>query len=72
MTQFDSVGNSDNFNFRGFSSFLLVCERRSQAMRKRWNVCTIMVLLHIYIESLGVSLPVCHGDQNQVLMHIKL
>ena len=34
MTKLDRVGKSDNFNFRGVSSFLLVCEKRSQAARK--------------------------------------
>ena len=40
MTELDRVGNSGNFNFRGVSSFLQVCEKRSQATRKR------MVCLH--------------------------
>ena len=35
MTELDRVGRSDNFNFRGFSSFLLVCEMHSQATRKK-------------------------------------
>ena len=50
MTELDSVGSSDNFDFRGFRSFLQVCEKRSQATRKKkWNVCTVMFLLHISI-----------------------
>ena len=35
MTELDRVGNSDNFNFRGFPLFLQVCEKGSQAMRKK-------------------------------------
>ena len=35
MTELDRVGNSDNFNFRGFSLFLQVCENGSQATRKK-------------------------------------
>ena len=35
MTELDRVGNSDNFNFSGNSSFLQVCENCSQAMRKK-------------------------------------
>ena len=36
MTELDWIGNSDNFNFRGGGpSFLQVCEKRSQATRKK-------------------------------------
>ena len=35
MPELDRVGNSDNFNFRGVPSFLQVCEKCSQAMRKK-------------------------------------
>ena len=35
MTELDRVGNSDNFNFRGVSLFLQVCEKGSQAARKK-------------------------------------
>ena len=35
MTELDGVGNSDNVNFRCFPSFLQVCEKRSQAARKK-------------------------------------
>ena len=35
MTELDRVGNSDNFNFRGFPSFLQVCEKHSQATREK-------------------------------------
>ena len=34
MKDFDRVGSSDNFNFRGVPSFLQVCEKRFQATRK--------------------------------------
>ena len=72
MTELDRVGNSDNFNFRVIPSFLQVCEKCSQTTRKKWNVYTIMVLLHIYNKSLGVKLPVCPVNKNKVLMLIKL
>ena len=74
MTESDRVGNSD-FNFMGIPPFLQVCEKHSQATRKkRWNVYTMMVLLHIYTcsKSLGVRLPVCPVNKNKVLMLIKL
>ena len=35
MTELDRVGNSDNFNFSRFPLFLQVCEKGSQAMRKK-------------------------------------
>ena len=35
MTELDRVGNSDNFNFRGVPLFLQVCEKGSQATRKK-------------------------------------
>ena len=59
MTELDRVFNSDKFNFRGVPSFLEVCEKCSQAMPKKMNVCTVMVLLHIYSKSLSVRSPVC-------------
>ena len=39
MTKLDRVGNSDNFNFRGFPLSLQVCEKGSQAMRKKKMEC---------------------------------
>ena len=35
MTELDRVGNSDNYEFKGFPSFLQVCEKGSQATRKK-------------------------------------
>ena len=64
MTELDRVGNSDNFNFRGVSSFLQVYEKCSQA---DW-----MVLLHIYCKSLSVRSPVCLVNKNKVLIPMKL
>ena len=62
-----------NFNFKGFPSFLQVYEKRSQATRKkRWNVCTVMVLLHIYSKLSDVRLQVCPVNKYKVLMLIKL
>ena len=58
MTEFDRVDNSNNFNFRGFPLFLQVCEKGSQATRKKDGVCTVMVLLYIY-RYIGVRLPIC-------------
>ena len=42
MTEFDRVGNIDNFNFRKLPSFLQVFEKRSQATQK------MMEWLHSY------------------------
>ena len=56
MTELDRVGNSDNYKFRGFPSFLQVCEKGSQASRKK---STVMVLLYIYSKISGVRLPIC-------------
>ena len=72
MTASDGVGKSDNFNFRRFPSFLRVCEKRSQATRKKIEFCTVVVLLHIYSKSLGVRLQICSVNKNKVLMLIKL
>ena len=73
MTELDRVFNSDKFNFRGVPSFLQVCEKCSHAMqKKRLNVCTLMVLLHIYSKSLSVRSPVCPVNKHKVLMPIKL
>ena len=35
MTELDRVGKSDNFNFRGFPSFLQVCEKGSLATQEK-------------------------------------
>ena len=56
MTELDRVGNSDNYKFKGFPSFLQVCEKGSQATRKK---STMMVLLYIYSKISGVRLPIC-------------
>ena len=56
----------------GGQTFLQVCEKHSQATKKRWNACTVMVLLHICSKSLGVRLPVCPVNKNIVLILIKL
>ena len=58
MTEFDRVGNSDNFDFRGLPSFLQVCEKSSYVTQKRLNVCTMMVLLYIYSKLSGVRLSI--------------
>ena len=45
MKELDRVGDSDDFNIRsggGGPSFLEVCEKQ-----RRWNVCTVMALLHV-------------------------
>ena len=60
MTDLDRVDRSDDFNFRGVPSFLQVYEKHSQATRKkRWYICTVMVLVYIFSKILGVKLPVC-------------
>ena len=65
MTQLDRVGNRElQFQGGGGPSFLQVCEKRSQVMQKKiLNVCTVMVLLHIYSKSLSVRSPVCPVHQ---------
>ena len=70
MTELDRVGISDNFNFRGFPSFLQVFENGNA--KQRWNVCTVMVLLYIYSKISGVRLPICPVIKNKVLMLIKV
>ena len=70
MAELDRVGNSVNFDFMGFHRF---CTKHSQATRKkRWNVCTMLVLLYIYSKILGVRQPVCPVIKNKVLMLIKV
>ena len=39
MTELDRVGSNDNFNFRGDSIVSEVCEKRSQATRKKTMEC---------------------------------
>ena len=39
MAELDRVGNSDNINSRRGTSFLQVCEKRSQATRKKKMQC---------------------------------
>ena len=48
MTGLDRVGNRDNFYCMGFAG----------KAKKRWNVCTVMVLLYIYSKISGVRLPI--------------
>ena len=73
MAELDRVGNSDNIKFRRDTSFLQVCEKRSQATRKRKKMrfCIKMVLLHISMV-LGVTLPVCPVNKSKTLIRIKL
>ena len=61
MTKLDRVGNSDYFSFRGFPLLLQVLDKGSQVgnAKKRWNVCTVMVLLYIHNKNSGVRLTVC-------------
>ena len=58
----DMVGRSDNFSFRVFYRFC-----KSARSEKRWNVCTVMVLLYIYSKSFGVRLPECPVIKTQSL-----
>ena len=74
MTELDRIDNSDKFNFRRVPSCLQVCEKRSQATRKKK-----MKSLHIdgsasylYSKRLGVRLPVCPVNKNIILMLIKV
>ena len=59
MTELDRVGMSDNFNFRGFSSFLQVCEKRSQATPLTMECSHGDGSAVFYNNILGVRLPVC-------------
>ena len=72
MTGLDRVGNNDNFNFREFHCFCKSMRSACRQCEKRLNVCTVMVLLHIYSKSLSVRSPVCPVNKNQVLIPIKL
>ena len=49
MTESDRVGKSDNFNFRVFPSFLQVCEKRSQATRKKYGMFAQLWFCYISI-----------------------
>ena len=72
MTELDSVGSSENINFRGFPSFQQVCEKCSQATQKRCNVCKVMVLLYTNSKRFDVILLVCPVIKSKVLMLIKV
>ena len=73
MAELDRVGNSDNFNFRGVPSFLQVCEKCSQAMRKKIECLHSDVsATYLYSKSLSVRSPVCPVNKNKVLIPIKL
>ena len=75
MTKLDTVGNSDNFNFRGIPSFLQVCEKHSQATRKmmvKTRFKNYGSASYPYSKGLGVRLPVCPVNEHRVLMLIKL
>ena len=63
-----------NLNFTGgFHRFCKSAKNaRRQREKKRWNVCTVMVLLNIYSKISGVRLQVCPVNKNKVLMLIKL
>ena len=55
-----------------FHRFCKSANSAHKQREKRWYVCTIMVLLHIYSKCLGVRLQVWHVNKNKVLMLIKL
>ena len=65
MTQLDRVGYSDNFKVSGGGGgvhrFCKSARSARMHCERRWDVCTMMVLLHVHIysKSLGVKLPVC-------------
>ena len=71
MTELDRVGNSDNFNFRGFPLFLQVCEKGSQAMRKKDGMFAGCLSCYISVAKFRV-LPVCLVIKNKLLMLIKV
>ena len=80
MTELDRVSKSDNFNFSGGGGgggvhrFCKSARSARWQREKRWTVCTVMVLLHIYSKSLGVrvQIHVCPVNKTKVLMLIKL
>ena len=63
-----------NFNFKGFLSFLQVCEKGSQATRKKKMECLHSdgSASHLYSKLSGVRLQVYPVNKNKVLMLIKL
>ena len=76
MTELDSVGNRDDFNFvwgggKGGYHFCKSARSTRRQCEIRWNVCT-MVLLYIYSKILGVALPVFPVIKNKVSMLIKV
>ena len=73
MTKIDRVGNSDNFNFSGVSIVSAsLREELASNTKKRWNVCTAMMLLYIYSKISGVRGPICSVIKNKVLMLIEV
>ena len=70
MTEFDRVGNSDNFNFSGFHHFCNSALREAPAGNAKKD--GEMVLLLIYSKSLGVRSQVYPVNKNKVFMRIKL
>ena len=75
MTELDRVGNSDNFNFRGGGGSIVSASLQEALIgneKTRLNVCTVMVLLHIYSKSLSVRSPVCPVNKNKILIPTKL
>ena len=72
MTQLDRVGNRE-LQFQ-WGSIVPASLREALAgnAKKILNVCTVMVLLHIYSKSLSVRSPVCPVNKNKVFIPIKL
>ena len=56
----------------GFRSFCKSARIARGQLEKRWNVCTVMVLLYAYSKILGVTLAVCPVIKNKVLTLIKV
>ena len=50
MTKLDRVGNSDNFNSWGP---IVSTNKSARSVKKRLNVCTVMMLLHEYGKHFG-------------------
>ena len=64
--------NNGNFNFRGFPSFLQVCEKRSQATRKKMECLHSDGSALCLLQISGLRLQVCPVNKNKVLMLVKL
>ena len=74
MTELDRVARSDNFNFRGFPSFLQVCKKQKKKKKKKKKMECLHgdgSAINLNSKILGVRLPVYPVMINKVLMLVK-